>query len=54
MIEKCIAQERMWQERELEDALEQLYDADGLVRVGSKGDLVVESLIFRLCLPQNQ
>ncbi|MBW1714951.1 MAG: DNA polymerase III subunit delta [Deltaproteobacteria bacterium] len=54
VIEKCIAQERMWQERELEDALEQLYDADGLVRLGSKGDLVLEGLIFRLCLPQNQ
>lgn len=52
VIEKCIAQERLWQEKELEEALNHLYDADGLIRTGSKGDLVLESLVVQLCFPQ--
>ena len=51
VIEKCIAQEGFWQERELEEALDHIYDADGLIRSGSKGDLVLEGLIFHLCFP---
>jgi DNA polymerase-3 subunit delta len=51
VIEKCIAQEAFWRERELEEALHHVYDADGLIKEGSKGDLIVESLIFRLCYP---
>jgi len=53
VIEKCIAQEKVWDEGELEKALLEFYDADGLIRTGSRGDLVVESLIFRLCSTQN-
>ena len=53
VIEKCMAQEKIWDETELEKALLEFYDADGLIRTGSKGDLVVESLIFRLCSAQN-
>ena len=53
VIEKCIAQEKVWDESELEKALIEFYYADGLIRAGSKGDLVVESLIFRLCSAQN-
>ena len=53
VIEKCIAQEKVWDESELEKALLEFYDADGLIRTGSRGDLVVESLIFRLCSAQN-
>jgi len=51
VIEKCIAQEGFWHERELEEALDHIYDADGLIRSGSKGDLVLEGLIFHLCFP---
>jgi len=53
VIEKCIAQEKFWQEHELEEALNHIYDTDGLIRSGSKGDLVLEGLIFRLCFPAN-
>jgi DNA polymerase-3 subunit delta len=53
VIDKCIAQEQLWQEGELQEALNYLYDADGLIRTGSKGDLVLESLVVQLCLPQN-
>jgi DNA polymerase-3 subunit delta len=51
VIEKCIDQEGVWQEGELEEALAKLYDADGRIRIGSRGDLVVENLILRLCFP---
>ena len=51
VIEKCIAQERFWQEGELEEALNHIYDADGLIRSGVRGDLVLEGLIFHLCFP---
>jgi DNA polymerase-3 subunit delta len=51
VIDKCITQERFWQECELEEALNHLYNADGLIRSGSKGDLVLEGLIFHLCFP---
>ncbi len=51
VIEKCIAQERFWQEGELEEALNHIYDTDGLIRSGVRGDLVLEGLIFRLCFP---
>lgn len=53
VIEKCIAQERFWQEGELEEALNHIYDTDGLIRSGVRADLVLESLIFHLCLPSN-
>jgi len=53
VIEKCIAQERFWGEKELEYALRHLYDADGLIRTGSKGDLVLENLVVRLSRPLN-
>jgi len=53
VIEKCIAQEGFWGEAELEEALNHIYDADGLIRSGSRGDLVLEALIFRLCFPAN-
>jgi DNA polymerase III delta subunit len=49
VIDKCIAQATFWQEKELEKALHHIYNADGLIRAGSRGDLIVESLIFRLC-----
>ena len=51
VIEKCIAQERLWQDMELEEALDRIYDADGLIKTGSKGDLVLEGLVFHLCFP---
>jgi DNA polymerase-3 subunit delta len=53
VIEKCIAQEKIWDESELEKALRRFYDADGLIRTGSRGDLVLESLVFQLCSAQN-
>ena len=53
VVEKCIAQERLWKERELEEALRHIHDADGLIRSGSKGDLVLEGLVFHLCFPPN-
>jgi DNA polymerase-3 subunit delta len=53
VAEKCIAQEGFWRENELEEALKHIYNADGLIRTGSKPDLVLESLIFLLCFPQN-
>lgn len=52
VIEKCLAQEKFWQEEELEEALRNIYDADGLIRSGSRGDLVLENLIFLLCFSQ--
>jgi DNA polymerase-3 subunit delta len=53
VIEKCIAQERLWAEKELGYALSHIYDADGLIRTGSRGDLVLENLVIRLCRPLN-
>ncbi|MFW6115235.1 MAG: DNA polymerase III subunit delta [Thermodesulfobacteriota bacterium] len=53
VIEKCIAQEKLWKEKELGHALCQIYDADGLIRTGSRGDIILENLLLRLCLPQN-
>jgi DNA polymerase-3 subunit delta len=53
VIEKYLAQEKFWQEEELEEALHNIYDADGLIRTGSRGDLVLENLIFLLCFPQH-
>jgi DNA polymerase-3 subunit delta len=53
VVEKCIGQERFWEERELEKALRHIHDADGLIRSGSKGDLVLEGLVFHLCYPPN-
>ena len=52
VIEKYLDQERLWKEKELEEALNTIYDVDGLVRTGSKGDLVLENLIFLLCFPE--
>jgi DNA polymerase III subunit delta len=52
VAEKCISQEGFWRERELEEALKNVYNADGLIRIGSKPDLVLESLILLLCFPQ--
>jgi len=49
VIEKCIAQERLWAEKELGHALSHIYDADGLIRTGSRGELVLENLLLRLC-----
>jgi DNA polymerase-3 subunit delta len=49
VIEKCLAQEKLWRERDLENALSQVYDADALIRTGSRGDLVLENLVVRLC-----
>ena len=53
VIDKCINQERLWKEWELQEALNHLYDSDGLIRTGSKGDLVLETLIVQLCLPRH-
>jgi DNA polymerase-3 subunit delta len=53
VIEKCIAQEKLWREKELGFALCTIYDADGLIRTGSRGDLILENLLLRLCHPQN-
>jgi DNA polymerase III delta subunit len=53
VIEKCIAQGKLWEEKELGDALSRIYDADGLIRTGSQGDLVLEHLVVQLCLPLN-
>jgi DNA polymerase III subunit delta len=53
VIEKYLAQERFWKEEELEEALNHIYDADGLIKTGSKADLVLENLIFLLCFPQH-
>jgi DNA polymerase-3 subunit delta len=52
VIEKYLDQERFWKEEELEGALNRIYDADSLIRTGSKADLVLENLIFLLCFPQ--
>ena len=53
VIEKCLTQAKLWQDEELEEALHNIYDADGLIRTGSRGDLVLENLIFLLCFPQH-
>lgn len=53
VVEKCIAQEKFWEEKELEEALNHLYDADGLIKTGSRGDLILEGLIFHLCFPRS-
>jgi DNA polymerase-3 subunit delta len=53
VIDKCIAQEKLWREKELGYALCKIYDADGLIRTGSRGDLILENLLLRLCHPQN-
>jgi len=53
VIEKYIAQEKLWREKELGQALCKIYDADGLIRTGSRGDIILENLLLRLCHPQN-
>jgi len=52
VIEKYLTQQRFWKEEELEEALNNIYDADGLIRTGSKADIVLENLIFLLCFPR--
>jgi DNA polymerase-3 subunit delta len=51
VIEKCIAEGRLWEDKELGTALSRIYDADGLIRAGSQGDLVLEHLVVQLCRP---
>jgi DNA polymerase-3 subunit delta len=53
VIEKCIAQGKLWEDKELGTALSRIYDADGLIRTGSQGDLVLEHLVVQLCRPLN-
>jgi len=53
VIEKYIAQEKLWREKELGQALCKIYDADGLIRTGSRGDIILENLLLQLCHPQN-
>jgi DNA polymerase III subunit delta len=53
VIEKCIAQGKLWEEKELGAALIRIYDSDGLIRTGSQGDLVLEHLVVQLCRPLN-
>lgn len=51
VIKKCISQGKLWQENELYASLDHIYKADELIKSGSKGDVIVENLIFRLCFP---
>jgi len=53
VIEKCITQGKLWEEKELGYALSRIYDADGLIRAGSQGDLVLEHLVVQICRPLN-
>jgi len=53
VVRKCISQGELWQENELYDSLDHIYKADELIKSGSKGDIILENLIFRLCFPGN-
>ncbi|MBN1226570.1 MAG: DNA polymerase III subunit delta [Deltaproteobacteria bacterium] len=52
VIKKCISQGKLWQENELYASLDHIYKADELIKSGSKGDIILENLIFRLCFPE--
>lgn len=51
VVRKCIKQGKLWKENELYESLDHIYKADELIKSGSKGDIILENLIFRLCFP---
>jgi len=53
VVRKCITQGKSWKENELYESLGHIYKADELIKSGSKGDIILENLIFRLCFPGN-
>jgi DNA polymerase III delta subunit len=46
---KLIQQSRQWREDELDNALHCLYEADGLIKSGAQGRLILENIVLRLC-----
>jgi DNA polymerase-3 subunit delta len=48
-VKKLTQQVRNWSSEELERAFHLLYQADGLLKSGAKGHLVLENIIFSLC-----
>jgi DNA polymerase-3 subunit delta len=48
-VKKLTQQATNWSSEELEQAFHLLYQADGLLKSGAKGHLVLENIIFSLC-----
>lgn len=48
-VGKLVQQSSRWQEEELERALHLLYEADGHMKSGAQGRLIVENIILSLC-----
>ena len=53
IVEKYIDQEEIWQESDLNRALSHIYNADALIKSGSRGDIILENLTLLLCYPEN-
>lgn len=51
---KLIQQSKQWHEEELEEVLHFLYEADGLMKSGARGRLILENILFRLCTGTRQ
>lgn len=46
---RLMSQSKLWSERELERALYSIYEADGLLKSGSRANPLMESLIVSIC-----
>jgi DNA polymerase-3 subunit delta len=49
LSKRVVEQSRCWSNEGLERAIHQLYEADGLLKSGSRGHLVLEELVLSLC-----
>jgi DNA polymerase-3 subunit delta len=48
-VRKLVQQSKLWTADNLERAFHLLYQADGLLKSGAKGHLVLENLVLSLC-----
>jgi len=48
-VKGLIPQSRLWTDEDLERALDMLYQADGLLKSGSRDTIVLENLVLSLC-----
>jgi DNA polymerase-3 subunit delta len=49
LARRIVDQSKNWSTEDLERAIHLLYQADGLIKSGSQGRLVLENLILSLC-----
>lgn len=49
LVDKIVRQTSLWSEDDLERGLQLMYQADGLMKTGAQGHLVLENLVVSLC-----